>query len=70
VALTADGHVFVQNFDVKSKVHLLYILDRGSSAWQLLGPSPSGWLASADGDALVFFSFGGGPVRLGWYPHP
>jgi hypothetical protein len=70
VAFTSDGHVFVQAFDLKAKIHRLYTLDRPSSTWKLVDPSPDGWLDSADADALVFSDFGLGPIHARWYPHP
>ena len=70
VAFTTDGHVFVQNFDRKANMNRLYKLDRDSSVWQLVETSPSGSLASADGDALVFSNLSRGPIHVRWYQHP
>jgi hypothetical protein len=70
VALTTDGHLFVQDQDSKTHAHRLYKLDRASSAWQAVDASPSGRLEGADGDALVFSDIRLGPMHLRWYPHP
>ena len=70
VAFTTDGHVFVQNFDRKANMNRLYKLDRDSSVWQLVETSPSGSLARADGDALLFSNLSRGPIHVRWYQHP
>jgi hypothetical protein len=71
VALTTDGHVFVQNQESKTQAHrLYYMLDRASSAWLEVNAPPSGKLEGADGDALVFSDTHLGPIHVRWYPHP
>jgi len=70
VALTTDGHVFVQNYGAKDKTHQLYKLNRESSTWQPVDSPPSGRLEGADGDALVFSDFRLGPMHVCWYQHP
>jgi hypothetical protein len=70
VALTTDGHLFVQDQDSKTHAHGLYRLDRASSAWQEVDAPPSGRMEGADGNALVFSDIHLGPMHLRWYPHP
>ena len=70
IALTTDGHLFVQSNDSKTKARRLYTLDRASSTWQPVEEPQSGWLNSADGNALVFSDFGLGPMHVRWYQHP
>jgi hypothetical protein len=71
IALTTDGHLFVQNSDSKTRAHRLYTLDRTSSTWQVVDSPPSGWLEGADGNALVFSDFvKPGPMHVRWYQHP
>jgi len=70
VALTTDGHVFVQDYDQRAKAHWLHKLNRDSSTWQPVEAAPSGRLEGADGDALVFSDLGLGPMHVRWYQHP
>jgi hypothetical protein len=70
VALTADGHVFVHHAEPDAKSYTLLTLDRASSTWQPVRPAPNGDLVGADGDALIFADYGGGPIHLSWYRHP
>lgn len=70
VALTADGHVFLQQHDTKTGAHPLYELDRTSSTWRAVEAPPSGRMEAADGEALIFSDFGLGPIHLRWYPQP
>src|SRR5579872_5804250 len=49
VALTTDGHVFVQNLGAKDKMHEFNTLNRESSTWQPVESPPSSWLEGADG---------------------
>jgi len=70
LALTRDGHLFVQVWDDKTSTHRLYTLDRASSEWRALDTAPGGWLEGADGNALVFRDSGLGPMHLRWYRHP
>lgn len=70
MALTTDGHLFVQDVDSKTQSHRLYTLDRASSAWQAVDAPPSGNLEGADGNTLVFSDVGLGAMHVRWYPHP
>jgi hypothetical protein len=71
IALTTDGHLFVQNRDSKTKAHRLYTLDRATSTWRVVDAPVSGGLEGADGDALVFSDFvKPGPMHVRWYQHP
>ena len=73
VALTSDGHVFVQraNPDPHRAVsYSLLTLDRTSSTWQTVQSAPGGRLASADGDALIFEENRSRPMHMSWYQHP
>jgi hypothetical protein len=70
VALTSDGHVYLQATDSKVKTHRLYKLNRTSSTWQVIDPAPTEWLAGADGYELVFIDWCCGPMHLRWYKQP
>ena len=70
MALTTDGHVFVQHFDPEAETYRIHTLSRDSSTWQLVEGAPNGWLEGADGDALVFSDFGLGLMHVRWYQHP
>ncbi len=74
VALTSDGHVFVQHANLNPSGHgvtySLLTLDRVSSTWRPVGSAPGGHLVGADGNALIFEGWGLGPIHLRWYPHP
>jgi hypothetical protein len=74
VAFTSDGHVFVHHADLDTNTHnvtySLLTLDRASSTWKPFQSAPTGNLASADGDALIFADNAAGPMHLRWYQHP
>jgi len=71
IALTTDGHLFVQSRDSKTKAYRLYTLDRASATWQAVEAPPSGRLEGADGNTLVFSDFvKPGPMHVRWYQHP
>jgi len=70
LALTRDGHFFVQVWNDKTGSPRFYTLDRASSEWRAIDAAPSGWLEGADGDALVFSDKGPGPMHLRWHRHP
>jgi hypothetical protein len=71
-AFTSDGHVFVYYRDMDGRNPHLSTLDREASTWkQLLWQwVPNSYLASADGEQLIFADYGAGPMRLRWYQHP
>ena len=70
VALTTDGHVFVQTRDAKFPNDRLYTLERASATWQALSDPPPGEMQGADGDTLAFSEWGSGPMLVRWYRHP
>ncbi|SPE37519.1 exported hypothetical protein [Candidatus Sulfopaludibacter sp. SbA3] len=70
VAFTSDGHVFVYHRDLDGRNPGVHTLDRASSTWQMVQSAPTGYLVSADGEALIFADFGLGPIHLRWYQHP
>jgi hypothetical protein len=74
VALTSDGHVFIQYANVNPSGHgiayELLTLDRSSSTWRPVQTAPEGELVSADGDELIFADRVNGPMHLRWYAHP
>jgi hypothetical protein len=71
VALTSDGHVFLNHGVPGTRNHALLTLDRVSSTWQPVQSAPNGRLVSSDGDALIFAdNLDGGPIHLRWYQHP
>ena len=74
VALTRDGHVFIQHVNADPQSHAvtwsLLTLDRTSSTWQPVQSAPAGNLVSADGDALIFADRALGQMHLRWYSHP
>lgn len=70
VALTSDNHVFVYHRSQNGRTPYLLTLDRNTSTWQPVPSPPSGYLAGADGDALIFADYTAGPIQLRWYQHP
>ncbi len=70
IALTADGHVFIQYREPEAQDPRVFALDRASSTWQPVEAPPSGWMEGADGNALIFSDFALGPIHLRWVEHP
>lgn len=70
IALTRDGHLFVQCPYEKAKGRQLYVFNRDASAWCLVEDPPAGQLEGADDDTLAFSDLGLGPMHIRWYPLP
>jgi hypothetical protein len=70
IALTRDGHLYIQSHFGNPKEHQLYALDRDSRAWRLVEDPPTGYLVGADENTLEFEDVALGPVRLRWYEPP
>jgi hypothetical protein len=70
VAFTSDDHVFVYYRGMDGRNPHLSTLDRVTSTWQQVQSAPEGYMASADGDQLVFADYTHGPIHVRWYEHP
>lgn len=69
VALTTDGHVYLQARTATSNTQL-YTLDRVNSTWTPVTAPMKGQFAGADGNNLVFYPWGQGPMHLYWFQQP
>lgn len=72
VAFTADDHIFVSYRGLDGRNAHLSTLDRGASTWKQVQWqwAPLGYLASADGEQLIFSDYSSGPIKVRWYQHP
>jgi hypothetical protein len=72
VAFTSDDHIFVYYRDLDGRNPHLSTLDRETSTRkQVAIPGvPNGYMASADGDQLIFSDYSAGPIHVRWYQHP
>src|SRR6202042_2791386 len=69
VALTSDGHAYLQK-GMGPKTIQLFTLDRVNSKWDPVTTPMIGSLAGADGNNLVFYPWGQGPMHLYWFQQP
>jgi hypothetical protein len=69
VALTIDGHVYLQKGMGPNTIQL-FMLDRTASKWTPVTSPMKGQLAGADGANLVFSAWNIGPMHLYWFPQP
>lgn len=72
VAFTADDHIFVYYRGLDGRNAHLSTLDREASTWKQVPWQwvPLGYLASADGEQLIFSDYSSGPIHVSWYQHP
>ena len=70
IALTNDGHLYLQSHRGNPKDQQLYALDRDSSTWHLVENPPAGYLEGADEDTLEFSDIAGQPIHIRWYQQP
>ena len=72
VAFTSDDHIFVYYRGMDGRNPHLSTLDREASTWKQVQWqwAPNGYLASADGEQLIFTDYRSGPIHVGWYEQP
>lgn len=66
VAMTTDGHVYVQKGNGPSTTRF-FTLDRTASSWKPVTPPTDDRFYGTDGDKLVFAGWKVGPMHLRWF---